>query len=270
MEMNHSKTELKIKYKNYFYIIVICIIITVGVVTMIKIRTGYKFLLVFIAVSLIVSGCSFNNQIDKAPTPPDSSNDSDPGVIKDNLFVSELLGIEMALPGEWFIVYNVERKIQNSGFNRVMQKSQISGFDSTIEYTVSSEKIVDLIVSTEQIAATFTIDKYEESKTGTTMQSLIFLATKREPEDNELEQAVRNMKNGFTDTIEYVFEDMPDIFLDDLIIKRFKVIHTERSNYIEIMHVALLDDFKIVIWCINSVEEDYKEIEEIVSTIKKR
>jgi len=237
---------------------------------MIKIRTGYKFLLVFITVSLFVSGCAVNNKIDNTPTPSDSYNEPEPGVIKDNLFVSELLGIQMALPREWFIVYNVERKTQNSGFNKVMQKSQVSGFDSTIEYTASSERIVDLIISTEQIAATFTIDKYEESKQGKTMPSFMFLATKREPEDNDLEQVVRNMKNGITDTIEYSFEDMPDIILDELIIKRFYIIDPDQSNYKEIMHVALLDDFKIVIWCFYSDEDDYKEIEEIVSTIRKR
>lgn len=205
-------------------------------------------LITVIILVAMISSCSNADKTEPTSSPAEIPDVQASAIIRNNTFTSDSLGIEMKLPGEWYINY---KTIPDD----VLHFSLLADFDSTVPINGSTPKLIfdnDII--------SFMIENHDVSNA-----NLQFIATKDEYDEISINQVIINIKEGFAEKDEIVFEDLPDLNLDGLIIKRFKV---TREGYSPTMHVTLNDGYTILINCNYKYEVDYLKMENIISTIK--
>ncbi len=213
-----------------------------------KNNTRFALITIVLFIITLVSSCNTVDKLEITHSPTELPTTSTLATIKNNTFTSELLGIEMELPGEWYIVYKTTP-------DDVVHFSLISGFDSTIPQNGSLP-----ILTFENVFISFMIEKEDEGN-----PDLNFFAMKDEHEGISLEQVIENIKDGFDDKDDLIIEDLPDMRLDNITFKRFKILG---SGYRPTMHVALKNGYTVLITCNHKYEVDYNEMEDIISTFK--
>ncbi len=217
-----------------------------------------KFIiLLFVIVSLSIFTVACNNSKVElvSPLPSETPETIKPGVIENNRFKSELLGMEMALPRNWYL------------YSNNADKNSAPAFTVYNVSTVSDENI-ECIISQDNVTAMFYLDKYSGENEEDKVAHFWFISSEKENSNISCAAALEEWKNGFNPEIEQSLTDLPDLEFDNLLIKRFTRTKPFESTVSEVYHLFLLDDYTVSIVCTYDDDEDYMEMIEIMSTIK--